>query len=189
MMTTVIVLFSEGRESEVVRLSAKAFQSHITLLGHLLGLNSLASPPVLLSNVAPMSRSPSSSSCCPANSPSMPKGRSASYSSFASCPGSSKMSRSSSSSSSSSSCFSPYPSPPVSRSASFSGVRAAGVSAAATGGGSIDGVVARPGSASVVLQRWAFAVSVVLLLVAMIAAVLLVARAAPTKLGLTAISG
>lgn len=53
MMTAVIVLFTHGSDSEVVRLSAKAFHSHITLFGHLLGLNSLTAP-VLLSSPAPV---------------------------------------------------------------------------------------------------------------------------------------
>ncbi len=72
MMTAVIALFTQGRDNEVVRLSAKAFHSHLTLLGSLLGLNSLVSPPVLFSNLAPVlryvsRRSLSSSICLPAN--------------------------------------------------------------------------------------------------------------------------
>eukprot|EP00903_Cladosiphon_okamuranus_P008536 g8195.t1 len=45
MMTVVMTFFTQGSDSEVVRLSVKAFRNHITLLGHLLGLNSLAPSP------------------------------------------------------------------------------------------------------------------------------------------------
>lgn len=37
MMTAVMVFFTQGGDSEVVRLSAMAFQNHLSLVDHLLG--------------------------------------------------------------------------------------------------------------------------------------------------------
>lgn len=174
-MTAAMTFFTQGSDSEVVRLSAKAFRNHITLLGHLLGLNSIASPSQASTFLSPaMSRSPSAS--CGSFSPSkLRRSTSSSSSSFASFPSSSKMSRSSSYS-----YYSPGPSPSVSRSTSFSSVRAWGGNDDAAGvgiGGSV-GAVSRAGP-SFILQQLALAMTLVLLLVAVAAAMIFGAGAAP----------
>eukprot|EP00752_Nemacystus_decipiens_P006666 g5993.t1 len=126
MMTAVMAFFTQGSDSEVVVLSFKAFRNHVTLLGHLLGFNSLA-PSLQATSLlidTSMSRSPSSSgvSIC---SSKLRRSTSSSASSISSSK-SSEMSRSSSYS-----YFSPGASPSMSRSASFSSVRVGG------GGGSV----------------------------------------------------
>eukprot|EP00904_Undaria_pinnatifida_P003715 jgi/Undpi1/13344/HiC_scaffold_8.g03003.m1 len=45
MLTAVLAFFTQGGDSEVVRLSVKAFRSHLSLLGRLLGLSSLTPSP------------------------------------------------------------------------------------------------------------------------------------------------
>lgn len=60
MITAAIALATQGSDSEVVRLSVKAFRKHFTLLGALLGLNSphqehLSSPPSSISSLCSVS--------------------------------------------------------------------------------------------------------------------------------------
>lgn len=58
MITALIALATEGSDSEVVRLSVKAFRQHLTLLGALLGLNSPAATSSTSSSVLAASISP-----------------------------------------------------------------------------------------------------------------------------------
>ncbi|CAN0329189.1 unnamed protein product, partial [Ectocarpus fasciculatus] len=109
MMTAAVAFFTQGRDSEVVRLSVRAFRSHLALLGQLLfGLSSSST-----SAAAPAIRSSSSASSLQLTPPSTkktsrPPSSSSSSSSRRSSsshrsPSSAMMPRSSSSSSSSSS--------------------------------------------------------------------------------------
>lgn len=53
LVTAAMALATQGPDSEVVRLSVKAFRKHFTLLGGLMGLNSLSSSPSYSDAMAP----------------------------------------------------------------------------------------------------------------------------------------
>ncbi|CAM9404981.1 unnamed protein product, partial [Ectocarpus sp. 8 AP-2014] len=197
MMTAGVAFFTQGRDSEVVRLSVRAFRSHLALLGQLLfGLScsssssSSAAPPALRSASSSSSLQltpPPSTRKTSRPSPSCYSRRS---SSSHRSPSSTMMSRSSSSSSSSSSFSSARfsssrPGSPamMPRSASFSGVVVVPVVNDLEGfGGGARAMMAVHGQSPLLLRRpglLAITVLLLLLLVAVIvAAVVAVASGA-----------